>query len=56
MNQDQALHDCQEDRRQLIDALKIAIEVADLHPQHDKYAARWRELLRGMGEEVPDAE
>jgi hypothetical protein len=56
MNQDQVLHDCQEERRQLVEALKVAIEVADLHPQHEKYAARWRELLRNIGEEVPPLE
>lgn len=47
---------CQAERQELIEALKIAIEVADLHPQHEKFAERWRVLLRGMGVEVPDAD
>lgn len=37
----------------LVDALQIAVEVADLHPQHEKYAARWRVLLKSLGENAP---
>lgn len=45
-----------EENRQLVEALKVAIEVADLHPQHWKYADRWRALLSGMGVEVDSRE
>jgi hypothetical protein len=41
---------------ELVEALNVAIEVADLHPQHAKYAARWRDLLTRIGEQVPPEE
>ena len=36
----------------LVEIVKVAIEVADLHPQHAKHAARWREALRSLGEQI----
>lgn len=37
----------------LVEAVQAAVEVADCYPQFDKYAARWRDLLKKLGEEVP---
>lgn len=37
----------------LVDALQAAVEVADCHPQFEKYSTRWRQLLEQLGEDVP---
>lgn len=37
----------------LVEALQAAVEVADCYPEQEKYSTRWRDLLRKLGEEVP---
>lgn len=40
----------------LVEALHVAIEIADGYPVHAKWAARWRELLVKIGEQTPPEE
>lgn len=37
----------------LVEILKVAIEVAELYPEQEKWSARWRQALLTLGEQPP---